>query len=216
MTDPTPHRCTSLGGGLVAVAGLLEVLQLSVLEGAGGPAIDPVSAVALAVGIGALTFGGRSIVGSSRIGRFALMVVGVAPLLQRLPLASLPPVGLVVAGTTVLAIVTVATVVAAVAVARARILHGVARWTLVAVAADALLAAALSTVQLEGLASVFLGLHLELTRPLALLVWGGAVALHGRASAIRSGAATVDEAWRSSTEIGGTTADAPVDRTAHR
>lgn len=202
---------TTVGGAMVALTGLL------LLPGAFGIGRSPVlfllATVALAVGSGVLAFGPGGIVGTSRVGRTALVVFGVGPLVSLLPLERAPwPVLL---GMSILVLVTIATVVAAASVASSAVLHGVARWTLVAVAIDALLTLALSSVTLGNLPFVYLGWHLDLVCPLALLIWGLSIVVHGRASAIRARVSAINTAWKRSTDVAGATSEVRGDRNAH-
>ncbi|WP_375387468.1 hypothetical protein [uncultured Amnibacterium sp.] len=206
----SPDRTTTttmVGGGLLTLAGLLLVLLLLV---GGSEGLALLSAVALAAGACVLAFGvrGDDVVGGSLVGRIALVVLGVGPLvweaLFALPLAGLPAL---VTNMTLLGLVTVATVVAATSVVRARVLHGVARWVLLLVAAEAVLTAAMSTVPWEPMLLLYVRLDLELLRPIALLVAGVAFVLHGQGPAIRRRLGVVNAEWKRTTEVGGGTLD---------
>lgn len=215
MTVTSPARLsttTALGGAPVLIAGLLPLLVLLGVEGRA--VLMPVATVALALGAVVLARREGGVAGGSRVGRVALVVFGVGPLV--FSLFSAPPPWAVLIGMSLIVLITAATVLSAVAVARAQVLHGVARWALVAVAADALLTAALSSIPAEALPQTYLGLHLELLRPLLLLVWGGALVLHGRGPAICRRTAELGGAWRRSTDVGGTAPGAAPDRTARR
>ena len=153
----------------------------------------------------AIGSGGLGVVGDSGIARTALLVFGIGPLaflLLPTPLP-LPPV---VVGMCLLTVVTVATVVTAVSVVRAGVLHGIARWSLMAVAADALLTAAMSSVQLGPLPLLYLEWQLGVIRPVALLVWGLALVHRRYGPAIRRRVVTLADAWRRSTDVGGAAA----------
>ena len=58
-----------------------------------------------------------------------------------------------------------------------------------------------SPVPAEGLVLFYLEVHLELVRPLALLIWGAALAL--RSPAIRRGVAAAIADWKRTTDFGG-------------
>lgn len=199
----TASASATTGGALIALGALIQLLHL--LSTGAWPLLSLLATVAVALGAVVLAADRDGIVGASRIGRAALVVLGVGPLLFLLPIELLP-VPPVLVGTSLIVLVALATVVAAVAVVRAGALHGVARWGLVVVAIDALGTAAMSTVPLGGFPLLFMDWHLELIRPLALLVWGVAVVLHGQAGAVRRFAAV----WRRSTDVGGAGEDASV------
>lgn len=202
------HRATtatSVGGALVALSGLLLLVALST---DGGRSLFALAALALAAGTVVLVRGGRDgdgVVGGSRAGRAALLVFGLGPLLFLLtPALLLLPLPSPLVGMTILALVTVATVGTAISVVRARVLHGVARWALAVVAADAVLTAAMSTVRLDALASLYLGWDLPLVRPAAVLIWGLAVVHSAHAARIRRRTSGLLAAWRRTTDVGGT------------
>ena len=215
MTSAPQVRVTTsfvVGGALLTLAGLFILLAL--LGTVGGSLLFLLSAIAIAIGAALMAVGLRgaqSIVGSTRIGRVALILFGVAPLGEMLPPAQ-PPLPPVLVGMTILVLATAATVVTAVYVARAGVLQGVARWTPVVIAADAVVTAAMSSVPLGDFPFAYLSWHLELIRPLALIVWGVSVALHGRASAIRRTGTALNEAWRASTDVGAKQIDDLADR----
>ena len=197
----------SIGGALIALSGLLVLLAF--LDTGGHPGLIPASTLTLAFGAALLAvgLGGTSIVGRSRVCRLALVIFGVAPL--GFQLHSALPQWSVVVGMSIVWLVTIATVLTAVAVARAGVLHGVARWALVVVAIDAVVTAIMSSALLGNLPLLYVSWHLELIRPIALLIWGGAVALHGWWPAIRSRSAALGDAWRRTTDVGGATETAP-------
>jgi hypothetical protein len=184
-------------GALIAASGLAAA---AAFVGTGGrPALLPLSDVGLALGVGILVFGRSGIVGPSWPARGALLLFGVAPLIDDLEPAPTP--WSVLLGMITLAVVTIATVASAVLVARTGRVRGVARWALLVVAADAVLTAVMSTVQIDGLAFAYLGGHLELVRPLALLVWGVALVLQW--TAVRRRAATALADWKRTTDVSG-------------
>lgn len=206
MTEPVAprplHRSTAAlttGGALVAVAGLVLLVQFLGTGGVG--ALPVLAAVALAAGAVTLALPAGDIV-RSRVGQVALVVFGIGPLVFLLPL---PPVALPgLLGTAVAILIAAATLVVAVTVARAGVLRGVARWAPVVLVADAVLTALLSTVRLGPVTLLYPGWHLELVRPAALLVWGLAIVLQAQAGPIRSRRAAIVEEWRRSTDVGGT------------
>ena len=208
------RRSTGLliGGALVALAGLLQLVQL--LSGGGGPSLVLPVDLALVLGSVALALGPQGVVGASRPARVALIVFGAGPLLFGVPV----PLGpwSVPLGMSSLVLVTVATVVATMTVARRAVLRGVARWVLVVVAADAVFTLAMSSVELGPLSTGYLGWHLELVRPLGLLVWGLSIVWQSRASAIRQRIATISSAWKRSTDVGDAATEATVDGPARR
>ncbi|GAA2753881.1 hypothetical protein [Amnibacterium kyonggiense] len=189
-----PDTATTIGGAAVAAAGPLALTRQ--LDVGDVTALLLLAEVALAVGCGLLA--ARRIVDRSRAGVAALIVTGLGPLLFRLA-----PVPGVAVGMTLLWLVTAATVVAAVEIARTTRLGGVARWAFVVVAADALLVAVMSTVPLGAFPLAYVDWHLDAVRPVALLVWGVAVAVQPHLPAIRRRAGAVDTAWRESTTVGG-------------
>lgn len=189
-----PRTPVTIGGAAVGAAGLL--LLVRAFDTGGAPALLPVAALALAAGCVLLAT--RRGVMRSRAGSIALVAVGVLPLLDALPLRS------VVAGMTLVWAVTIATVVAAIELVRAGRTRGLARWTFVVVAADAVAVALLSTVPLEGPSLLSVQWHLDLVRPAALLVWGAAVAVQPHLPAIRRRLGDLDAAWRASTAVDGT------------
>ncbi len=194
-----PNATGTGGGALLALAGLLMILSLA---GTGEwTALSLPADLALAVGSVALAFGPDGIVGASRVGRIALVGFGVGPLIYRLPLQLVPAP--VLLGMTILVLITVATVVTAVVVARRGVLHGIARWAPVLLAADAVLILAMSSVTLGPLSSLYLSWQLEVIRPVALLIWGLSIVLHGRATAIRGRASAFNTAWKRSTDVSG-------------
>ncbi|MGT2427359.1 hypothetical protein [Amnibacterium kyonggiense] len=200
-----PRTVAAVGGAAVGATGLLLLVRL--LGETAPPVLVPLAAVALALGCGLLATRGGVV--RSRTGAAALVVVGAGPLL------SLWPVSDAVVGTALVWVVAAASVVAATAIVRGRRTRGAARWTFVAVAAEALLAAVMSTVPLGALPLVYLGWHLDLVRPVALLVWGVAVAVAAEVnrSGIRRRLRALDAAWRTSTTVGTVT---PADRSARR
>lgn len=202
-----PDTATTLGGAAVGAAGLLGLARQ--FEFGGAPVVLPLAMVALAVGCGLLAVGG--LVVRSRAGRAALVVAGLGPLLFLLPSLGGPAPDVAV-GMTLAWVVTAATVVAAIEVARTGRLGGVARWAFVVVAADALLVAVLSTVPLGMLTLAYVEWHLDAVRPVALLVWGVAVAVQPHLPALRRRVGALDESWRASTSVGGAAASAPADR----
>ncbi|WP_375406557.1 hypothetical protein [uncultured Amnibacterium sp.] len=192
---------TSLGGALAALSGLLVLLAL--LDPGARPGFMPAATIALAVGAALLAvgLGGTSIVGRSWVCRIALVIFGVAPL--GFELYSAPPPWSVAVGMSDIWLVTIATVLTAVAVARAGVLRGAARWALMVVAIDAVVTAIMSSVLLGTLPLLYTDWQLASVRPIALLIWGVAVALHGRWPAIRARGSALGDAWRRTTDVGG-------------
>lgn len=217
MTAQSQDRsvaATSLGGTIIALSGLLVLLTF--LDTGERPEFIPAATVALASGavlLLAVGVGGPSIVGRSRVSRIALAIFGVAPLGFQL-YSELPPWSVVV-GMSIFWLVTIATVVTAVAVARSGVLRGVARWVLVVVAIDAVLTAIMSSVLVGSLPLLYVEWHVELARPMALVIWGVAVALHDRWPAMRIRSAALGDAWRRTTDVGSATETAP-DRVTQR
>lgn len=203
----------SLGGALIALSGLLVLLAF--LDTGERPELIPASTVALAFGAVLLAVGvvGPSIVGRSRFSRIALAIFGVAPF--GFQLYSAPQPWSVVVGMSIVWLVTIATVVIVVAVARSGVLRGVARWVLVVVAIDAVLTAIMSSVLVGNLPLLYVSWRLELVRPIALVIWGVAVALHDRWPAMRIRSAALGDAWRRTTDVGSATETAP-DRITQR
>lgn len=191
---------TTAGGALLTVAGLLLLVRGIGRDDA--PALALLAAIALAVGAVVLALGPGGIAGGSWIGRAALVVLGGGPLVFALPDTTEQPLAIVL-GTTQLGLITVATVVGAVVVAGAGVLHGVARWSLVPLAAFAVLVAVMSTVPLGELPIRFVEWRLELLQPLALLAAGFAIGLHGHGPAIRRRTGRARDEWRRSTDVGG-------------
>jgi hypothetical protein len=197
---------TTLWGGVgLAVGGVLWILadagpsfphivSAAVWEVVAG-AVVCAAAVILAVGLGRET----GIVGRSAWGVMALFLFGA----RNLTLSSLgwlatravaatgsASAALIAANTTLIVFFALATLVAAISVVRAGVLHGFARWTLMAVACRDLLAAAVLFAYSEPLESTlgYLG-------PLLIIVAGLSYALHGRSAQVRALAKTVNARW---------------------
>ena len=214
MNSLGPKATTLLGGLGLALVGLLELSWLvpswfpissdaqSVLLG--GPAQALVIAVLLASWV-ILAFGFRGeagIVGSSVLGRIALILIGLVGPIQTLVSFAFLSGGLVGTvqglwiGTALQLLPIVAIIGAAVMVARAQVLDGFARWILVGVAAAEVLVFALSAVpnasQAYYIAVLF---YLAALPPLLLAIAGVSFALQGRSAAIKQQLRTIYAKW---------------------
>lgn len=218
--NSVPRTTTLIGGWLLALVGVLELLpivlgRIPTADGAlylfrSGPA-QAVHVVALSAGCLILAFGFRrelGIAGSSLVGRAAFVLVALAFPIQGIVFFALFSEGEVgtlpgfLTGTALQLLPVAAVLVAALAVVRARILEGFARWSLLAYGVTQVLVFALSSVPSASQSYhlvVFLGI--AAVPPCVLLATGLSFVLYGRADAVKRQLITVYTKWRLTTSV---------------
>ena len=207
MRTAGSSRTTTLWGGVgLLVGGVLWILDVHIwfphiVSGAVWVAVDDLiicaAAVVLAVGVRHET----GIVGRFGWGAAAVILFGARNLALSgfgwilVATIPFPPVG--PSSTTIILINTVliisfalATLAAGIAMVRARVLHGFARWPLLALGCCYVLATAFIFVN-PGPA----GVVIEYLEPLLLIVTGLSYALHGQSASIRARAKIINEQW---------------------
>lgn len=212
-------RTTLLLGGLgLALVGLHELLPFalnwmsasygleSVIRSAAAQSAQLVVLLASCI---VLAFGFRhekGIVGTSVLGRAALLLVGLALPVQALAswavlrgaASDTGPALVFVTALYLLPIVAMS--VAAVVVARRRVLEGFARWALIGVAAAELLVFVLISIpSADQDYTTALVLYITATPPLLLTIAGITYAAYGRSAAIRRRVRSVYRQWRMTT-----------------
>lgn len=211
-TRNMPYRTTLWGGGGLVLSGLIAllaslhfVLSLTPSRSLFFASTVPlmVSDVVMLLATVILAFGVRGepgIAGTSIVGKVALLVFGAGYLLfglyDLLPISQTPGVAAAVFGGEALELVVIAAaVVAAVVVARVGVLHGVARWMLLAVGLwDAIWGGMVFIPSIE-LALNLAIWQTDVLMPVALIVLGVTYALQGRSAAIRQRLQTINEHW---------------------
>ncbi len=202
-----PARITTVvGGGAITVAALIWLLASPSFGFLfrGNPIPLAVTAVFLLAAMGVLAFGIRgetSIVGSSIVGKVALVIFGarnlVYVLLDKLPfnVAVLPVMTYMSSAFTLFVVVALA--VAAALVVRAGVLHGFARWVLLVVAICYTIVTSLTFVPLVEVGYVLSGFDLGwwLIVPESLLVLGITYVFHGQSATVRHWMRTIYEKW---------------------
>lgn len=203
-----PRRVTTAAGVLVALSGLLGLVDAV----ATSPLLRTAAPVALLVGVAVLALGGRGGAGLARrsvpaaaglllwalpdvVGAATSSAVGRLPV-DQLALVSYAQLALSLVGLA-------GGVVAAVLVVR----HGLLRrWAsralVVAVAADVLLTL-LTLVPSLDLQLALLVSGAFLLRPVAVLLLGAGLLLHGRGSDLRAAGSDFLDRWRASTDVDG-------------
>ena len=206
-----PRRVTTAAGVLVALSGLLGLVDAV----ATSPLLRTAAPVALLVGVAVLALGGRGGAGLARrsVPAAAGLLLWALPdvvaavtssAVGRLPVDQL---ALVSYAQLALSLVGLAGgVVAAVLVVR----HGLLRrWAsralVVAVAADVLLTL-LTLVPSLDLQLALLVSGAFLLRPVAVLLLGAGLLLHGRGSDLRAAGSDSLDRWRASTDVDGSAA----------
>ncbi len=201
-TRNMPYRTTLWGGGGLVLSGLIAllaslhfVLSLTPSRSLFFASTVPlmVSDVVMLLATVILAFGVRGesgIAGASIIGKVALLVFGASYLLFSLygllPSSRTPGVAAsVFVGDALELVVIAAAVVAGVVVVRAKELHGVARWMLLAVALWDAIWGGMIFIPSIGLALILAVWQADILMPVALIVLGVTYAVQGRSAAIR-------------------------------
>ncbi len=213
-STPARPRITTLWGGLgIAISGAITLLAsfhlvVPVLVGYGlslsGVVPQLISSAVLLAAAAILAFGIRGesgIVGGSVVGKVALVVFGADHLL--IDLRSLLPVDLTTdaiivqtsASVAMDALGIAAVVIAAICVARADVLHGVARWVLVVVAAVDVVMTGVQYAPFIAIAYAFAVVNAYLVPVVLLIVLGVTYAVQGRSTAIRHRLQIINEKW---------------------
>ena len=215
--NSAPRTTMLLGGVGLAVVGLRELLPFvlnwmsdtSGLESVirSGPA-QGLQLIVLLASCVVLAFGWRKetgIVGTSVLGRAALLLVGLAFPIQALAswavLRGAPSdTGAALLFVTALNLLPIAGMsVAAVAVARRRVVEGFARWVLIGVAAAELLTFVLTSIPITNQGYWAAMFYITAILPATLAIAGVTYAFSGRSAAVRRQARTIYSQWRLTT-----------------
>ncbi|NEM91656.1 hypothetical protein [Galbitalea soli] len=206
-TTSAIHRTTLLGGALLAVAGLIALLGSarvtlpdsaipfgSIIPATIADIVLLAAFITLAVGVR----GETGIVGTSTVGRVALILFGCGYLLfglfSLLPLS--PGSGAALAAGIVLQVLIVAAgLVAGVIALRAGVVNGAARWILLAVVVGNALWSIPAFIPDAALALSLAVWKAELVMPVGFVILGVSLAVHGRSAAIRHRLHAINENW---------------------
>jgi len=205
----TPERTTLVGGVLLAIAGVIGLLgsvrftiplpEASILFESVIPAtVSNILLLAAFITLAMGTRGETGIVGRSVLGRLSLILFGggylVFTVYALLPVSS-GSGGAIVGGMILEVLVIVAGVIAGVVTRRARLLHGAARWMLLAVGIWNAIWSIPAFIPNTDLALSLAIWKVDILMPAALIVLSVTYMVHGRSAAIRHRLHVINENW---------------------